>query len=764
MSNWAIAGGSPQTRTRARRHGNQGVSNANASGATAASYSRYSSHLQSEDSIEDQQRLCRESANQNGHHLQSEFEFADLETSGALRDREGLDALLQAASEGQFQVLYFFSLSRLARESVISMLVLKNLAYNFKVRVISVSEGVDSALIGWDMMATMFSLQHEQFLKELSKNVRRGQEGAVGRGFSVGDYCFGYKGEPIPGSEVGRGRNAKLRMAYAIDSERAPWVKRIFDWYVVDHQSIRWITAELNHLNAPKDHRSTKPLWHTIHVRRVLANLKYVGKWPWNRMCNVRDPLTGKIHQEMRDAKDVEKWTRDLPELRLIDDATFIAAGERLQKNKEALANHRDSEGKLQGSDSALHRNSPNTLLSGLFVCEKCRATFYVGGSNGRYLYCQTYLKKAACSCKTYLPIPLARKMVLDVVGQRILSNEAWFQHVLTSMKNAWEEAQRELPSELETIERLLAEKKRQIERLVNSIESGQADPDINERIALRRREHDDLVRRFQILNRKRYQTAKPPTEEFLREQLQKLDELLRRANTPAAALALKSLVGGAIVLEEIRNPNGRGGYFRGRFVFSTFALEQTVRSLDVEMSSAQHFNAAVNLPAARIEEQVVIEFRSPPKIDLLADQAKALADQGLHYADVSEQLGVRRSRMTMLIAHWHQSRGLEVPDGRARRQYLAPREMRYFEQIAPKTMELFDQGVLVRDMVKQLKAARKTLLKTLAYGLKLRGFESVNAQSPFDSLDFRERHAKPIEDNGPPKLADDDSPAENAA
>lgn len=354
--------------------------------------------------------------------------------------------------------------------------------------------------------------------------------------------------------------------------------------------------------------------------------------------------------------------------------------------------------------------------------------------------------------------------MVLDVISQRILSNAAWFQQVLESMQKSWEEAHRELLSELESVERNLAEKQRQIDRLLNSIENGDAGADINERITLRRREHEELSRRRKLQETKRTEIGKAPTEEFLRAQLQHLGELLQRANTPAAALALRSLVGGAIVLEEVRHPDGRGGYFRGRFVTSTFALGQTLRNLDAKTSSSSTSDAQAILPFVRVDEEIVIEFREPPEIDLLADQAKALADQGLHYADVGERLGLRRSRVTQLMAHWYRSRGLDIPDGRARRQQLAPKEQRYFEQIAPQAMELFDRGVLVRDMVKQLKAARKTLLKTLAYGLQLRGHKSVNAESPFDSPEFRQRHANTADEINRLKSADDDSPAENAA
>ena len=94
-------------------------------------------------------------------------------------------------------------------------------------------------------MATIFSVLHERYIKELSENVFRGQEGAVLAGFCVGDYCFGYKSVPIAGSEQGRkGRHAKPRMAYAIDEETAPWVIRTFHWFTVEKRSVRWIARE----------------------------------------------------------------------------------------------------------------------------------------------------------------------------------------------------------------------------------------------------------------------------------------------------------------------------------------------------------------------------------------------------------------------------------------------------------------------------------------------------------------------------------------
>src|SRR5690349_5641904 len=128
------------------------------------------------------------------------------------------------------------------------------------------------------MMATIFSVLHERYIKDLAANVFRGQEGTVLAGHCVGDYCFGYTSVPIVGSEQRRrGRNAKPRMTYAIDPETAPWVERIFHWFTVEKRSLRWITKELNRLGAPKDHRATTQHWHHQYLPGLLQNEKYVG-------------------------------------------------------------------------------------------------------------------------------------------------------------------------------------------------------------------------------------------------------------------------------------------------------------------------------------------------------------------------------------------------------------------------------------------------------------------------------------------------------
>lgn len=195
----------------------------------AAGYSRFSSDLQVPHSIETQQAECRKAAGKNGHNIAADLEFHDDAISGAKFQRHGLDAMLAAAHAGRFRTIYFYSLSRLARESVISMPILKRLVHVNKVRVISVTEGIDSDRDGWELIVRIVNLQHECFISDLSRHIRRGQQVNIDEGLSVGDCCFGYKTKPVKGSQSKRqGRHVGPHKIYEIDPEKEPWVRKIF--------------------------------------------------------------------------------------------------------------------------------------------------------------------------------------------------------------------------------------------------------------------------------------------------------------------------------------------------------------------------------------------------------------------------------------------------------------------------------------------------------------------------------------------------------
>ncbi len=78
----------------------------------AAIYARYSSDRQSEQSTEDQVRLCRARAEHEGWTIVDVF--PDVALSGATRDRPGLNAMMPRARA--FDVILAETLDRISRD------------------------------------------------------------------------------------------------------------------------------------------------------------------------------------------------------------------------------------------------------------------------------------------------------------------------------------------------------------------------------------------------------------------------------------------------------------------------------------------------------------------------------------------------------------------------------------------------------------------------------------------------------------------------
>lgn len=622
----------------------------------AAMYARYSSELQDEKSIEDQERMGNGRALKDGFPMPTEHMFSDHAVSGTKLHRKGLDAMLAFAKKRDFQVLYFYSLSRLARESVISMPMMKELVYVHQVRVISLTEGLDTIQPGWEIQAAFLSLHHEQFIKDLSANVHRGQVGTVIAKFSVGDYRFGYSSVPSPGGKmIGRGQNAKPRKVYVIHQVEAEWVRRIFHWYVVERQTLRWIVHELNRLNAPKDHRATTKKWQRAAVIGILCSPKYIGLWPWGLLKNDRNPLTGKITQVERPEEETSPWLREFPDLRLIDDATYDAAQKLLDKNKEDYARFRNAEGELRGSPKG---RSQGHLLSNIVKCSCCSSKMYVGGSFGKYLFCPG-ARDGICACKSQLPRGLAEKMILEVIGDRMLANSIWREAVYQSLLSSWRQNLASRPSEGCEVRKLIEACDRRIQRLVDETEdSEEPDPGLRKRLQDRRAERNELAMRERQLEHPPAAMQTEPTREWCDNQLAKLGDVLKSA-TPAAGEALRNLLDGPIVIEEIPIPSRKRRFWRGTFV---------LRIARVAGAVVPAFSNESGVAAdSEMMETITIDFRAKKKTEEQGDIAWPMMEQGFQCQEIAAKLGVTVARVTAIVRSAAEKRGVAFPDGRLR-------------------------------------------------------------------------------------------------
>jgi hypothetical protein len=577
------------------------------------------------------------------------------------------------------------------------------------------------------------AIVHEQYLKDLAANVLRGQEGAVLAGWSVGDYCFGFASEPIPGSEKGRrGRDAKPRKLYVIDPLTAAWVARIFDWFVHEHRSLRWIARELNRLGAPKDHRAETKYWRHQYLPRLLRNRKYIGEWTWARKRNVRDPLTGKLRQEDCPPEKKEKWLRRFPHLRLIDDETFEQAQRLLQKNDEVYGTLRKKKGKLAGSSPDAARRYPRHLLQGRLQCSECESTLSVGGSHGKYFFCPGYAM-GICTCKTQLPRALARTKILDEIGRRILTNPAWRQAVLDELARAWQAQETQQPSDLAAAERALAEVNRCIGNLVNQVENGIDVPELVQRLAERRLEKQEWTEKLERLRRACENRRPAPTEAWVDEQLRHLGETLS-ADNPAAAHALGDLVGGQIAVTEIRRPDRERHYWQGRFTVRTAAVARALVSTGNEACNPLPAEADVS------GEEIVIDFRKPAQYEVESERAKELFDQNWLMVRIAREMGKKKSYVRKLIKYWFESRGLPVPDGRSRRSTLEQKHCvpPTFEALADPVLALLREDLLIEEIAARLGVCRDTITKVIKYLRTVHGLDIPDGRTRRKTLEHK--------------------------
>lgn len=302
-------------------------------------------------------------AEAQGYEIKSEHIWQNAE-SGGLRgeQREGFQHSLRAAQSGKISRVYVFSLDRLGRDLIETLVYLRSLT----------DWGVDCweaehrQLLKHDDLVVMIlgavaSNERKQILARTEDGLRRSI--AAGK-YSGGIVAYGYQVNPV---------TKKLE----INEAEAEVVRMIFKWCVEEQLSTSKIADRLNALNIPthyaKDERMmirtgklapehTLEVWRQNQVYRMLLNQAYAGHWVYG--------------------KRTKRTTKQLIEgfsPTIISDETF-------QKAQEIVANH----------NFYNPRNvKQNYLLRGLIRCGICGRNFCGGapkfrteGNSAQYYVC----------------------------------------------------------------------------------------------------------------------------------------------------------------------------------------------------------------------------------------------------------------------------------------------------------------------------------------------------------------------------------------
>ena len=364
-----------------------------------AIYTRYSSDLSRDASIDDQLHRCHTHATASDWQVVGTF--ADRALSGATLLRPGYQDMMQAVRTGGIDVVLAEALDRLSRDQEDIAALFKRLRF-IDVRLITVAEGEIGELhIG--LKGTMNAL----YLKDLADKTRRGLVGRIRKGRSAGGLCYGY--DVVAGEERG-GRT--------INETGAAVVRRIFGAFAAG-RSPKGIARQLN------DQGITGPrggLWRDTAIRGhrqrgtgILNNELYIGRLVRNRLRYVKDSATGR---RLSRPNPPEDWVvDDVPDLRIVSDALWQRVKDRQAEIDATPAVQAIRQSRFWERRRATH------LLSGLLQCGACGGGFAAVGRD--YLACSNARKLGICDARTGIRRAALEECVLDLTRGRLMQPAA---------------------------------------------------------------------------------------------------------------------------------------------------------------------------------------------------------------------------------------------------------------------------------------------------------------------------------------------------
>lgn len=392
----------------------------------AVGYLRRSTSRQ-EKSLTDQRTEIERYAAANGYTIRRWFQD-DAISGDATSCRAGFLAMHKAACNGRdFDCILVWDQDRFGRFDSMEAGYWIHPLRQAGVKLVSVNEGT----INWDDFTgrVMYSLKQEgkhQFLRDLSRNVARGQISNAVRGYLCGQAApYGYdrmivdeNGEHRQrirnGEKFAKPRSWHTTLVPSDDAIKVQTVRWLFGTYADTDTGLRSLADKLNARGVPGP---TGGAWYAASIKAILENQNYCGTFTWakRREGKYHRVAAGQICE--RDRAEITLSSAGKPLATdnpreawivvegahdpLIDKAIFHRVQAKLQQRKRSNPGI--------GYRTHTRGNGDAYLLSGLVYCDHCgckmhgTATTAKGHVYPKYV-CSTYQRSgksnpSGCGC-----------------------------------------------------------------------------------------------------------------------------------------------------------------------------------------------------------------------------------------------------------------------------------------------------------------------------------------------------------------------------
>ena len=222
----------------------------------AVIYARFSSHSQTEQSIEGQLRECYDYAKR--HDLLIVDEYVDRALTGTTDKRPNFLKMIEDSERKTFDFVLVYQLDRFARNRYDSANYKAKLKKN-AVRVLSAKENISEDASGILIEGVLESMA-EYYSAELSQKVKRGIRESLSKGYFIGGYgLFGYD---------------VVDKRWVINSFEADVVRDVFQRYKNGEK----LSEIINRLNRDGVKTKAGSAFNMNSVARIIRNEKYIGK------------------------------------------------------------------------------------------------------------------------------------------------------------------------------------------------------------------------------------------------------------------------------------------------------------------------------------------------------------------------------------------------------------------------------------------------------------------------------------------------------
>ncbi len=407
----------------------------------AVIYARYSSHNQTEQSIEGQLQECHQFAERNDYTVL--HEYIDRAISGTTDKRPDFQQMIEDSSKRQFQYVIVYQLDRFARDRYASAINKAKLKKN-GVRVLSARENISDDPSGI-LMESVLEGMAEYYSAELGQKIKRGMDLNASKCLSTG-------------GNIALGYYVDNEKRFHIDPNTAPIVEQIFRKYA-QGSTMADIIRYLNEIHIITSKGNS---FHKTGLRVILTNKRYKGIYTY-RGTEIKDGIP-----------------------RIISDELFEEVQLKMEKNKKAPAR---SKAKV------------DYILTTKLFCGQCESMMSGVSGNGRsgkkycYYACNNN-KKKLCGKKS-IPKDKLEDLVVNET-KALLTDEnidMIAKEVVALSKN-----ESNTPT-LKRLQKLLRENKKGTTNLIKALETGQAAKIITEQITKRQKERTEIEK--QIANEK---------------------------------------------------------------------------------------------------------------------------------------------------------------------------------------------------------------------------------------------------------------------